>query len=147
MADYRAKMEARMWIAMDHGEGTREFFDEVERQGLSIEDDAKKIRKLAEASGNTPSADANHIVTRVGSDGQGGMEATISFDSRAHKEMGINAAIKSLGDRTGDDPKAISADLKKALRERDLGLDEDLLMNIAANLAEREEVLIGVHSD
>ena len=136
-----------MWIAMKHGENTREFFDEVERQGLSIEDDAKKIRKLAEAIDSTPSAEAHHIVTRVGSDGNGGMEASISFDSRVHKEKGINAAIKSLGDRTGDDPKAISADLKKALRERDLGLDEDLRMNIAANLAEGEAVIIGVHSD
>lgn len=137
-------MKRRFFIGMKHGKDTAEFFEAVEKEGLTMEGDEEKILKLAEA--NSSSSDTHHVVTRVGSDGQGGMEATISFDSRAHKEDGINAAIKSLGDRTADDPKHISEDLKKALRERDLGLDEALRMQIATSLAEGEEVVIGVHS-
>lgn len=147
MADFRKKMERRMWIGMKHGQDTLEFFDAVQQEGLLMDGDEEKMRKLTEARDSTSNTDAHHVVTRVGSDGRGGMEATISFDSRAHKEDGINAAIKSLGDRTDDDPVDISEDLKKALRERDLGLDDELRMNIAANLAEGEEVIIGVHSD
>jgi hypothetical protein len=139
-------MKRRFFIELKHGKDTAEFFEAVEKEGLTIEEDEKKILKLAEAKANSSSSDTHHVVTRVESDGQGGMEATISFDSRAHKEAGINAAIKSLGDRTDDDPKHISEDLKKALRERDLGLEEALRMQIATSLAEGEEVVIGVQS-
>jgi hypothetical protein len=145
MATYRAKMERRFWIAMRHGEDTPEFFEAVQQEGMSIEDDAEKLRKLAEVS--TSSVDKEHFITHVGPDGEGGMEATISFDARAHKEKGINVAIKSLGDRTGDDPESISQDLKTALREQDLGLDDELRMNIATSLAEGDEIEIGVKSD
>jgi hypothetical protein len=146
MAEFRRKMRRRFFIELKHGKDTAEFFEAVEKEGLTMEGDEEKILKLAEAKANSSSSETHHLVTRVGSDGRGGMEATISFDSRAHKEAGINAAIKSLGDRTDDDPKQISADLKKALRERDLGLEEDLRMQIATSLAKGDEVVIGVQS-
>ena len=71
---------------------------------------------------------------------------TIEFDSRKNKQDGINAAVASLGHRKGDDHKAISEDLKKALRERDLGLDDPVRDQVASLLADGEEVQVGVNS-
>lgn len=137
-------MERRFWLEMKHGKETPQFFQAVKEEGLSIEGDEKKIQELAGAEAKSPSVEAKgHLTTHVGPDSEGGMEATITF-TRAGKEEGINAAIKSLGDRTGDDPAAISSDLKKALRKRDLGLDDDVRMQIASALAAGDDIVVGV---
>lgn len=144
LADYRKTMERRFWIGMKHGKNTREFFEEVAAQGLSMEGDEEKIQELAEAETRSAAAETKDgLTTHVGPDGKGGMEATITF-TRVSKEKGINAAIKSLGDRTGDDPADISNDFKKALRERDLGLDDDVRLQIASALAEGDDIVVGV---
>lgn len=145
MADFRKKMERRFWIGMKHGENTPEFFAAVQEQGLSMEGDEEKIRNLAELEAKADTPTSGRLTTEVGPAGRGGMEATISF-TRVSKEEGINAAIKSLGDRTGDDPEAISTDLRRALRDRDLGLDDDVRLGISAALAEGDEVIVGVDS-
>lgn len=144
LSEFRRKMERRFWIAMKHGKDTPEFFEAVKQEGLSIEGDEKKIQKLAESKASIAAeGPSGRFATHVGPDGKGGVEATISF-TRESKEDGINAAIKSLGDRTGDDPAAISKDFKKALRARDLGLDDDVRMDISSLLSKGEEVEVGV---
>lgn len=143
-ADLKRTLRRRLFIAMKHGEDTPAFFEEVRKEGLSLDGDEEKIRKLEDASHGSRTSDQIPVTTHVGSDGAGGIQATISVDVRAQKERGINAAIASLGDRTGDDIEDISRDLKKALRARDLGLDQDVLDNISALLADGEEVQIGI---
>lgn len=144
-ADFRKTLRRKTWIAMKHGHNTREYFEEVRRQGLFDQEEEKNFAKLAESeSAESP---RQHIAAAVTPKGAGGMAVSIGFNSGAYKQDGINAAIKSLGDRTGDDLKTISADLKRALRERDLRLDKDIRLQIAATLAEGKEVVVGVDSD
>lgn len=138
-------MERRGLFAFIHGQDTPEFFEAIAAEGLSREGDEEKIRKLAEAKARRDAQEASsRLSTHVGSDGQGGMEVTISI-SRKSKEDGINAAIKSLGDRAGDDPATISSDLKKALRERDLRLDDDVRLGISCALTEGDEITVGIN--
>jgi hypothetical protein len=65
-------MESRHWLAMEHGKDTPEFFEAVKEQGLPIEDDEKKIQKLAELAAVPPVDGGHQVISRVGPDGKGG---------------------------------------------------------------------------
>lgn len=132
----------RAFLAWAHGEDSLSYYEALRKEGL-MEDK----HEVAYAVLKERQAGQGSIVTGSMQPGaEGGIEMHISIDSRAYKEKMINEAIKSLGDREGDDPQDIAADLKTALRARDHGLPDDNLIQIAELLAEGEDVVVGVDS-
>ena len=132
----------RAFLAWAHGKDSLGYYEALRKEGLMEDEHEAAYTALKERQ-----ADQGSIVTSSKRpSAEGGVEMHISLDSRAYKERMINEAIKSLGDRNGDDPQDIAADLKTALRARDHGLPDDYLIQIAELLAEGEDVIVGVDS-
>lgn len=132
----------RAFLAWAHGKDSPGYYEALRKEGLMEDEHEAAYTRLKERQAGQGSI----VTSSMQPTAEGGVEMHISFDSRAYKEKMINEAIKSLGDREGDDPQDIAADLKTALRARDHGLQDDHLIQIAELLAEGEEVTVGVSS-
>lgn len=142
MHELMKDVSQRAFLAWIHGKDSVAYYEALRKEGLMEDEHEAAYAALKERQAGQGSM----ITSSMRPSAEGGVEMLISFDSRAVKEKMINEAIKSLGDREGDDPQDIAADLKTALRARDHGLPDDHLIQIAELLAEGEDVIVTVSS-
>jgi hypothetical protein len=134
----RRRLEQRTLVAFALGTGNPEYFQALRDRDLFTDTDAREEQEML--------ATQVQLTADVGRDGEGGVAVSIGVDGPKHKEAMINAAIKSLGDRAGDDLKSISTDLVAALKERGYWLEAPTIADLAALIATGEGVVVGVDS-
>lgn len=137
--EWRKFMEKRGFVAWAVGEGHPGYFRALRERGLFTDEDARKEQNML-------AKEQKYLTTDVAPDGEGGVSVSIELNVPKHKEAMINAAIKSLGDRSGDDVDSISADLDAAIKERGYQVDAPIVADMAALLAAGEDVVVGVDS-
>ncbi|WP_181364985.1 hypothetical protein [Arthrobacter sp. HMWF013] len=116
-------------IALEHPEGTP---------------DNDRMRAFIGLPTATPGTPSPLIVQEHDGPSAGAIEYRICL---AAPEEGINAAVTSLGDRTGDDEEEITADLQAALHKHLVGLDLEHIRSIAVELTLGEEVVVRIVPD
>jgi hypothetical protein len=116
-------------IALVHPEGTP---------------DNDRMRSFIGLPAATPGTSDPLIVQELDGPTASGIEYRIGL---AGPEERINAAVTSLGDRTGDDDEEITADLQAALDRHLVGLDQEHIRSIAAELTRGEEVIVRFGTD
>lgn len=82
-------------------------------------------------------------VQRDGSD----MSLTLDFDERSYRQAVVNEVLGSLGDRRGQDPSFIAAELRSAFTAYEMVIAEDTLRRLADALAEHEVVDVNLVRD
>lgn len=142
MKEFRKKMKRRAMLAFGLGEGTPKYYDALRKEGLMTKKDERK-EELAERRRQEAQGD---IRTEMRRRSDGGVEASISMNTRVLTANVINEAIRSLGSRKGDDTRAIAADLQSELNKRGTGLDAEPLAGISQLLADGEQVIVNIGS-
>jgi hypothetical protein len=134
----------REWVASSpsgHAEGTREAWtaSTLVRCGVSV----AMVQHLQGRAGRSPGrwvgGDVRLEVGQLGpltvQENDGSTKGSIEYRiGLAAPEERINAAVTSLGDRTGDDEQEVAADLQAALDRQLVGLDLEYIRSIAAEL-------------
>lgn len=144
--EWRKFMERRAIVAFALGEGHPEYFQALRERDLFTDKDALEEQEMLAAEQEHLTAGQEYLTTDMVPDGEGGVAFSIGLNVPKHKEAAINAAIKSLGDRSGDDVGSISADLSAALKERGYWIEAPYIADMAASLAAGEDLIVGVDS-